>query len=182
MNQQRLMPPTVDRPPRRGAERIVYPENRRYRRIRTVSMLMDQSIVLPSGYRIGLDPLIGLLPGIGDALASLVSCYLIYESARLGIRKRVLARMVGNVIIDSLVGSFPVLGDVFDAVWKSNMRNLRLLDQHYHPAVPERSAWKIAGWMIGVATLLVLATGLVFFFTVQVLLHFVGLLFPFFGR
>lgn len=129
------------------AERIVYPENPRYQRIRFISKLMDQSITLPNGYRIGLDPLLGLAPGIGDALCTLISLYLIYEAARLGLPKHVLLRMIGNVAVDSLTGSVPLLGDVVDAVWKSNMRNLRLVDRHYHPSLPERPARRLAGWI-----------------------------------
>ena len=129
-------------------ERIVYPENPRYRRIRFLSVLLDQSIVLPNGYRIGLDPILGLIPGIGDGLAAMLSCYLVYESARLGLPKRVLLRMLGNVAVEAAVGTIPLLGDVFDAVWKANMRNLRLLETHYHPGTPERPARRIVVWMV----------------------------------
>ena len=160
------------------AERIVYPESPRYRRIRSIATLMDQSIVLPSGFRIGLDPLFGLLPGIGDAVSALISCYLVYESARLGLPKRVLLRMLGNIGLDTLVGSFPVLGDFFDAFWKSNMRNLRLLDEHYHPATPERSARQISAWLLSMMALLLLVSGTVFYFIAQFTIHVVQALFP----
>src|SRR5579871_5811664 len=102
----RVLPPTgrdSDTPGR--PLRIIYPDNPRYRRIRFLSVLMDQSIVLPNGYRIGLDPLLGLVPGIGDMVGALISCYLVYEAARLGLKKRVLVRMLGNIGIDTLVGS-----------------------------------------------------------------------------
>jgi len=141
-------------PPR--AERIVYPEHPRYRRIRFVSVLMDQSITLPNGFRVGLDALLGLVPGIGDGLCTLVSCYLVYEAARLGLPKVVLLRMLANITFDSLSGSVPLVGDVVDAVWKANMRNLRLVDRHYHPAMPERPAGRLALWL-GLACGLVLA-------------------------
>ena len=150
MDDRRPMTPAQQLPAANGAppraERIVYPENPRYRRIRVLSVLMDQSITLPSGFRIGLDPLLGLVPGIGDGLGALISCYLVYEAARLGLPKRVLAQMLANVAFDSLSGSVPVLGDVVDAVWKANMRNLRLVDRHYHPAMPERPAGRLALW------------------------------------
>jgi hypothetical protein len=131
---------------------------------------MDQSIVLPTGYRIGLDPLIGLVPGVGDAISALISCYLVYECARLGIKKRILLLMLGNIGLDTLVGSFPVLGDIFDAAWKSNMRNLRLLDQHYHPAMPERSANQIRAWVIGFGLLLATTLGLMSWMTAKLIL------------
>ena len=156
------------------AERIVYPENPRLRRIRMLSTLMDSSIVLPSGFRIGLDPLVGLLPGVGDALGALVSCYIIYEAARLGMRKRVLAGMLGNLVLDAIVGAFPVLGDVFDAVWKANMRNLRLVEKHYHPAQRERPAGRIVGGMLAVAFGLVFMIAFVFYTIIQAILRLFG--------
>jgi hypothetical protein len=160
----------------RRAERIVYPENPRYRRIRFVSVLMDQSVTLPNGFRIGLDPLLGLVPGLGDALCTLVSCYLVYEAARLGLRKRVLAQMLGNILLDAATGSVPLVGDVVDAFWKANMRNLRLVDRHYHPALPERPAGRIALWMTGVlAMFLAGIAGLMYFVVKLVLLLFSAL-------
>lgn len=147
-SQPPLLPQGTDRQQSKRAERIVYPENRRYRRVRAISQLMDSSIVLPNGYRIGLDPILGLAPGIGDLIGTAISCYLIYESARLGLPKRVLLNMVLNVALEGLLGIFPVLGDIFDAAWKANMRNLRLLELHYHPAQPERSFGQIVLWLI----------------------------------
>jgi len=181
MNQRvdRDVPPPLPEVQRPGVTKIVYPESPRYRRIRALSILMDQSIVLPSGFRIGLDPLLGLLPGVGDALSALISCYLVYQSALLGLKKRVLLLMIGNIALDTLVGSFPVLGDLFDAVWKANMRNLRLLDKHYSPATPERSATQLAAWMLGVAALMMLATGAVFYLIAQLLISVAGAIFPF---
>ncbi|HKQ36691.1 MAG TPA: DUF4112 domain-containing protein [Verrucomicrobiae bacterium] len=132
------------------AERIAYPPNRRLQHVRFFSNLLDQCITLPGGFRIGIDPIIGLIPGIGDALSALLSLYLVYQAALLGLRKRILLRMVGNVAIESLVGTFPVLGDVFDAVWKANMRNLRLIELHYAPGSAGRSQGKILVWIFGV--------------------------------
>ena len=68
-----------------------------------------------------------------------VSFYLVYEAARLGIPKPVLIRMCGNVAMELLVGEIPILGDIFDAVWKANVRNLKLVELHHSPAQPERS-------------------------------------------
>jgi hypothetical protein len=134
--------------PATRATRIEYPESPRLRRIRRLAQLLDQSIVLPNGYRIGLDPLIGLIPVVGDFAGAAFSLYIVYESARLGIPKRILLRMCGNVLMELLVGEIPVLGDIFDAVWKANMRNLRLIELHHRPTEPERSLrqffWAIA--------------------------------------
>jgi hypothetical protein len=116
------------------AERIVYPPNPRLERIRFLANLLDTCIVLPGGFRIGLDPILGLIPGVGDVLGAALSLYLVREASKLGIRKRILLRMVGNVAIEALLGLVPVVGDGFDAVWKANVRNLRLIELHYSPA------------------------------------------------
>jgi hypothetical protein len=139
---------------------------------------MDQSILLPNGYRIGLDPLLGLLPGVGDAIGSLISCYMLYEAARLGVRKRVLFGMFRNIIIETLVGAVPVLGDIFDATWKANMRNLRLIELNYHPTLRERSTRQIAGWMIAAVLSVLLLVGSIFFVAAQIIAQILELFFP----
>ena len=121
-------------------ERIVYPPNKRLNRMRFLSRLLDNSILLPGGMRIGIDPLIGLLPGIGDFLGALLSLSIVYDAARLGVRKRAIGQMLGNVVIDTAISSFPVAGDLFDAAWKANARNLRLVELEYSPVMKERPA------------------------------------------
>lgn len=140
-----------------GAERIVYPPNPRLQHVRFFSNLLDQCIVLPGGFRIGIDPIIGLIPGFGDVLSAALSLYLVYQGALLGLPKRILLRMVGNVAIEGLVGTFPVLGDIFDAVWKANMRNLRLIELHYAPGSTGRSKGKILLWVFGIIALFLAA-------------------------
>ena len=115
------------------AERIVYPPNPRLERIRFLANLLDACILLPNGYRIGIDPILGLIPGVGDLIGAGLSLYLVREAAKLGIPKRILLRMVGNVALETLIGIVPVLGDLFDAAWKANLRNLRLIELHYAP-------------------------------------------------
>ena len=139
------------------AQRIVYPPNRRLQHVRFFSNLLDQCIVLPGGFRIGIDPIIGLIPGFGDVLSAALSLYLVYQAALLGLPKRILLRMLANVAIEALVGTFPLLGDVFDAVWKANMRNLRLIELHYSPAHPGRSQGKILLWILGVLVAFLMA-------------------------
>jgi hypothetical protein len=91
---------------------------------------MDARFRLPgTGWQFGLDGLVGLIPGIGDAATTLVSLYIVAQAWRLGVRKRTLARMIGNIVLDFLVGTMPVAGDLFDFVWKANLRNLRLARQ-----------------------------------------------------
>ena len=96
-------------------------------RMRFVARLLDDSIRLPgTKFKIGLDPIIGVLPVAGDAVAAALSGYIILESARLGVSYLTLLRMLANVGVDFAVGSVPVVGDIFDVAWKANVRNLRL--------------------------------------------------------
>jgi hypothetical protein len=93
--------------------------------IEKIAWLMDKSIPI-GGMRIGLDPLLGLLPGVGDIFGAVVSTVLIVHAHRAGVPKPTLLRMIANVGIDSAVGSVPVVGDFFDFAWKANTRNLEL--------------------------------------------------------
>lgn len=157
------------------AERITYPPNPRLLRIRFVSNLLDTCIGLPGGMRIGIDPIIGLIPGIGDLVAMAMSLYLVYEAALLGLPKRILLRMLTNVGFEMLTGIIPVLGDVFDAVWKANMRNLRLVELHYSPARPGRSKTKIVGWLVVTFLLFSLVYLAIAVFIVRMILSLFGM-------
>ena len=97
-------------------------------RLERLVRLLDESIQIPgTGYRIGLDALVGLIPAAGDGLMALVSLYIVWRGQQLGARRRTVMRMLWNVVVDLLVGTVPVAGDVFDAWWKANLRNLELL-------------------------------------------------------
>lgn len=98
------------------------------KRMERVATLLDESIRVPgTRYRIGLDPLLGVAPVAGDVLAGALSMYIVLEAARLGVSYMTLLRMIGNVSIDIVGGSIPLLGDVFDAAWKANRRNVDLV-------------------------------------------------------
>ena len=102
------------------------------RRLAQLAWLLDNSIPVPgTRFRIGLDAIIGLIPGLGDVLGVLLSSYIVREAARLGAPPSVLTRMAFNIAIEGVVGIVPFLGDVFDAAWKANVRNLVLLDAHF---------------------------------------------------
>jgi hypothetical protein len=88
--------------------------------------LMDNSIPLAGGIRIGLDPVIGLIPGLGDILAGVVSAVIVLQAQRAGIPRSTLLRMVANVGIDTVVGSIPFAGDLFDFAFRANTKNLAL--------------------------------------------------------
>lgn len=100
-------------------------------RLRSLSHLLDNAFVIPgTNYRIGIDPILGLIPGGGDTLTAAFSAYIIWEAARLGAPKAMLVRMFFNVIFDALLGIVPVFGDLFDLAWKANVKNLALLETH----------------------------------------------------
>jgi len=101
------------------------------RRVRVLAKLLDNSISIPgTGWKIGFDPIVGLIPGIGDLIGAVLSGYIILEAARAEVPGYTLVRMVVNVGIDTLVGSIPAVGDLFDAAWKSNTKNVALLERH----------------------------------------------------
>lgn len=106
--------------------------------LRRVSRIMDSSIGIPgTKYTFGIDSLIGLIPGGGDAAGMLVSLYLIARARQLGLTKRTLAKMVGNMLVDAGVGAVPVVGDAFDFFFKANSRNLDLVLRALPPETPE---------------------------------------------
>jgi hypothetical protein len=97
--------------------------------LQELSRLFDSSIRVPgTDYRIGLDPILGLLPVLGDVPGATVSAYIVAEAAAMGVPRETLARMGVNLVVDATVGSLPVVGDLFDAVWKANDRNVALLE------------------------------------------------------
>ena len=125
-------------------------------RLRTLSRLLDNAFVIPgTRYRFGFDALVGLVPGLGDAVSAIFSGYIILEASRLGAPKSVVTRMIGNVAIDTLVGWVPILGDLFDVAWKSNLRNMALLETHLQqPAAARAGSRKALLLLSGVLLLL----------------------------
>lgn len=100
-------------------------------RLEALAKLMDGAFVLPgTNVRMGLDGIIGLIPGVGDAISGIISSYLIWEARRLGVSKWVLARMVGNTLLDTTLGAIPLAGDVFDVMFRANLKNMSLLRTH----------------------------------------------------
>jgi Domain of unknown function (DUF4112) len=97
--------------------------------VRKIAWLMDDSIPIGRGYRIGIDGVIDFVPGIGDLAGVLVSAYIIYRAAACGAPQPILMRMAGNVLVDALLGTFPVLGVVADSAFKANSRNAAILEE-----------------------------------------------------
>lgn len=101
------------------------------RRIMAVSRIMDTAISVPgTGFRFGLDPILGLVPWVGDILSAAVGLWIIAEASRFDVPRIVLARMAWNTTIDLLIGMIPIVGDAFDFVSRSNERNVELFRRH----------------------------------------------------
>lgn len=102
--------------------------SRRIERLTKLAVLLDSSITIPgTRARIGIDPLLGLIPGFGDAISLVLSAYIIWEAKQIGTPRATLIAMLANVGIDAAIGTVPVLGDAIDFAFKANMRNLKLL-------------------------------------------------------
>lgn len=124
---------------------------------RKLSRLLDSSIPLPGGFRIGLDGLLGLIPGVGDAIGGALSMFILYEAHRRNAPKIVLLRMILNIAIDAFIGAIPILGDLFDFFWKANEKNARLLDAYYRDphSTYRRSATSSAALLAAIVALMI---------------------------
>jgi hypothetical protein len=140
--------------------------------LRRIAELLDNAFVVPgTTYRVGLDPIIGLLPGIGDLVSPLFTIGMLLQARELGVPKVVQARMLINVAIDTLVGIVPVLGDLFDFAWKSNVKNLALLELHAR----EERAGSPGDWMfVTLMIALVVALAVIPFVVLGWLLSWIG--------
>src|SRR5207248_10141861 len=126
------LPPAIERERVLEGE-VLGPESEAERELRErlnfLAWLLDSSIPIPgTRFTIGLDALIGLFPFIGDLIGVAASSYILAEANRMGVGKAILARMAFNVAIEGVIGIVPLFGDIFDAAWKANVRNVRLLD------------------------------------------------------
>jgi hypothetical protein len=118
-------------------------------RLNRLAWLLDSSIPIPgTRFTIGLEALIGLFPVIGDLIGVFLSSYIVREAAALGVSRSILARMTFNVALEGLVGMIPFAGDVFDAVYKANQRNVRLLNAWLdHPREAQRASRAYVFWL-----------------------------------
>ena len=137
------------------------------RRLRRISHLLDNAIPIPgTKYRIGLDPILGLIPGGGDLVGSIFAGYVVFKSAQMGVPQETLLKMAANIVFDTVAGTVPVAGDLFDVAWKANVKNIELLDAHL--GSPEQG--KKADWLFVAALLLglILIVGSVIFLSVMI--------------
>lgn len=130
-------------------------DDRAFVALRKWAYLLDSAFQVPgTRMRFGLDPIVGLLPGAGDLVTGFFSVMILLHSVRLRIPKIVILRMVLNAGLDLAAGAVPILGDLFDAGYKANLKNLRLLERHARPGVtPERSDYIFVGLCIAILVL-----------------------------
>lgn len=143
-----------------------------------LSRLMDGLFRIPgTGWRIGLDALVGLIPGVGDVATTAVSFYILAAGVRYRVPKVTLLRMAANIGVDYVLGSVPVVGDLFDVAWKSNQMNVELLRRRAAVTPEEATRGRASDWLflaVIVAGLLLLLVGSIGF-SLWLLTQFVGL-------
>ncbi len=136
-------------------------DDRDIRRARALARILDTAVGIPgTKIRLGLDPVLGLVPGAGDVASAMLSAYIVLVAANKGAPRPVIWRMLGNIAVDTALGSVPVLGDLFDVAFKSNIRNVELLERYaVEPAAVERRSRGLAVLVIVVVAVLVAAIG-----------------------
>jgi hypothetical protein len=160
---------------------VLPPEEKRKRSqleplFRWLALIMDEFLRLPgTKFRFGLDPILGLVPGIGDTASAIVSALALLQAARYGLPKVVLARMSLNILINELVGIIPGVGDAFSFWFKSNARNYRILQEHAAgPRKARRSDWFFVIAVLLLLFLIVCVGIAISFFVLHELLKFLS--------
>jgi hypothetical protein len=144
---------------------------------RTLTRLLDSAAKIPgTGIRFGLDPILGLVPGLGDVAGAALACYLVLLAQRLGAPRAVLLRMLGNVAADTIGGTVPLIGDAFDVAFKSNTRNLALLERALElPDETKRASWLVVAVTLAVLALLAVGGLVLALFLIRAIVHAVVL-------
>lgn len=102
----------------------------RLKRLRTLSERLDESFKIPgTKYKIGIDPIIGLIPVGGDLIGGILSTYIMYSGMKMGASPKIITQMAVNIVIEFAVGSIPIIGDLFDFFWKANKKNMELIEE-----------------------------------------------------
>ena len=136
-------------------------DDARLTRVRTVARVLDSAVPVPgTSFRFGLDPILGLLPGLGDLAGAVMSGYIVLAGIRMGVSRSGVVRMLANIAIDTLVGSVPVIGDLFDAGWKSNNRNVALIERHMADPHTTRTGNRLVILAAVVVLLILLSAGI----------------------
>jgi hypothetical protein len=126
-----------------------------------LARLLDAAVRVPgTDFRVGLDALLGLVPGVGDLAGAAMSGYIVLAAVRAGAPATVLVMMLTNVAVDTLGGAVPLVGDLFDAGWRSNTRNVALLERHLAEPTATRAASRVVVVAVVVGLLVLVAAGL----------------------
>jgi hypothetical protein len=112
--------------------------NKSIQNLKRMSELLDTKYSGPFGIKFGLDPILGLIPGVGDFVTTCISFYIIFQAYMIGVGTSVLIRMCVNVLVENAVDMIPILGNFFDFIWKSNTKNIELLNRYIQSPVKER--------------------------------------------
>lgn len=130
----------------------------RIEHLRRITWWMDQGLRVPgTSIRFGLDPIIGLVPGLGDAAGALLGGAILLEAVRSRAAHYTLLRMTGNIALDALIGAVPLLGDLFDFGWKANTKNLQLLERHLESPVTAHGSDRRYVFVFGALVTLLMA-------------------------
>lgn len=137
-----------------------------------ISKILDDLFKIPgTNISIGLDGIIGLIPGVGDGLTFLFSSFIVYKAAIIGMPKAILARMTFNVLVDGILGAVPFIGDVFDFVWKANTKNLSLMRTVDPSRITPRTNKEVLRIVQAIALLLVITFLAGLFFLIRLIWH-----------
>ena len=127
-------------------------------RLKRLSHKLDEAFTVPGTERkIGIGPIIGLIPGGGDLIGGVLSIYIMYAGIGMGVSRAVIIRMFGNVALEFVIGCIPIIGDLFDATWKSNQRNVKLIEN----SVIGEEKNTIFGYMV-IGVLIKILVGIIF--------------------
>ena len=131
--------------------------------LRQVSNLLDNAIRLPgTSYGIGIDPILGLIPGGGDLAGGVLSTYIMWRAFKLGIPREMLLRMASNIALETVAGTVPVVGDLFDVAWKANVKNVEILEAHLDtPVVGQKADRWFVILLIGILVIFILIISLI---------------------
>jgi hypothetical protein len=145
-----------------------HPHNETLRQLNNLSYILDNSIPIPgTSYRI-----LGLFPAVGDYLGTGISAYIIIKSAQMGASKATLSRMTLNIILETILGTVPMIGDIFDAGWKANLRNMALLQTHLNsPQTRQKSDWWFLILLLGIILLILVITTAITVYLLSLLIN-----------
>ena len=133
--------------------------NQKLNHLKSLSHTLDNKFEGPLGFRFGLDGLLGLIPGVGDLITASLSLYIISQAAALGVGSATLIRMALNVAVENIMDMIPVFGNLFDFYWKSNTKNILLIEKHLaRPAKENLKSRVVLGIIIFILVCLIVAS------------------------